>query len=236
MIAASIAILSSAAVVSTGFAAWVISGGNSEEVSGTIKADIVSDNYHTITLVSEKTAAIYFGAPKESTADITNPWLKNDSKEKESLLAEFTFTVANVKTGKDNPGDLFSSITLKAENDTAYNAAVTDELVSSLPASWKKETYDETPTYSSKTADKSKEYSGIYLVRDSGTASDEGASLTFKLYVQFTWGNAFEHKNPFFFYNAEGKTAANNGSDAKTKLGKVADIKDTKFTLTITAQ
>ena len=48
MIAASIAILSSAAVVSTGFAAWVISGGDSENVSGTIKADAVSNQNHLI--------------------------------------------------------------------------------------------------------------------------------------------------------------------------------------------
>lgn len=49
MIAASIAILSSAAVVSTGFAAWVISGG--EEVvktDGTITADEISNEVHTI--------------------------------------------------------------------------------------------------------------------------------------------------------------------------------------------
>ena len=47
-IAASIAILSSAAVVSTGFAAWVISGGDEKTTTGTITADAVSESYHTV--------------------------------------------------------------------------------------------------------------------------------------------------------------------------------------------
>ena len=47
MIAASIAILSSAAVVSTGFAAWVISGGDTKGATGTITADAVTERVIT---------------------------------------------------------------------------------------------------------------------------------------------------------------------------------------------
>lgn len=233
MIAASIAILSSAAVVSTGFAAWVISGGDTKNVSGTITADTVTESYHTIAFTSETTASIYFGGPTQET-DVTDPWLTNTSAGKESLLAEFTFTVANVKTGEDTPTALFSSITLSGADDANYSAAATANLVSALPTSWSKNAYDTAaPAYDSKAGTRN---SGIYLVKTSGEANNKGATFTFTLYIQFTWGSEFGNKNPFYFYNVKGKTAAANGTDAKNKLDKVADINDAKFNLTITTK
>lgn len=86
MIAASIAILSSAAVVSTGFAAWVISGGDAQETTGTIKADTVSNSYHTIKLGEANKTEINFGAPAEDDT-VTNPWLKNTSMGQEKTFS-----------------------------------------------------------------------------------------------------------------------------------------------------
>lgn len=233
MIAASIAILSSAAVVSTGFAAWVISGGDSKETTGIIKADTVSNSYHTITLGSANKTEINFGAPAADTS-VTNPWLTNDSMGQEKLLAEFSFTVGNVKTGEDTPKKLFSSITLSAGKDT-YKAASDADLVSVLPTSWSKEAFDKNvPSYDSKTGEGSA--AGIYLVNTSGTATDTGDELGFTLYIQFTWGRSFGGKNPFYFYNVEDKTASADGNSAKSNLDTVAAIKNVTFTLTIKAK
>lgn len=235
MIAASIAILSSAAVVSTGFAAWVISGGDSKEASGSIKADAVTESYHTIAFTSANTAKINFGAPKAG-ADITNPWLTNDAAEKEELSAKFTFTVANVKTGEDAYEKLFSSITLSVVDGAKYKEASDAKLVCAMPT-WKKTAYDgEAPTYDSKNAQDGSA-AGIYLVKGPSTTTSEGVSLlTFTLSIQFTWGENFGYKNPSYYYNDGTKTASTNGKEAKTNLDKVAAIKDTKFNLTITTK
>lgn len=232
MIAASIAILSSAAVVSTGFAAWVISGGDSKEATGTITADTVSNSYHTITLGTANKTEINFGAPADDNT-VTNPWLKNNSMGQEKLLAEFTFTVGNVKTGQDSPKDLFSSISLSAGADSTYKDASDKGLVSVLPTSWAKEAFDTAPSYDSKTGKGSA--AGIYLVKTSGTVTEAGAEFGFTLYIQFTWGQKFDGKNPFYFYNVGNKTASADGNSAKSNLDTVAAIKNVTFTLTIKA-
>lgn len=235
MIAASIAILSSAAVVSTGFAAWVISGGDTKDVTGTITADTVVQSYHTIDFTVKDKNKINFGAPAQQTG-VSDPWLTNNSTGKESLLATFEFTVANVKTGEDAYDKLFSSITLSAGDDTTYKVASDAKLVSALPT-LKKKAYDTAaPTYDSKTATDSSA-AGIYLVKGSSTTASEGVSLLpFTLYIQFTWGENFGYKNPFYYYNDGTKTASNNGKDAFDNLDKVAKIQSVGFTLTITTK
>lgn len=231
MIAASIAILSSAAVVSTGFAAWVISGGDSQTTTGTIKADAVSESYHTITLGKENKTEINFGAPATDNT-VSNPWLTNGSMGQEKLLAEFSFTVAKVKIGEDTPKKLFSSITLSVGEDTTYTVGSDAHLVSALPTSWTKEAFDTTaPSYDSKKGTGSE--AGIYLVKTSGTATEAGADFGFKLYIQFTWGSDFGKKNPFYLYNDGMKTASADGSSAKSNLDTVAAIQNVIFTLTI---
>ena len=88
MIAASIAILSSAAVVSTGFAAWVISGGESKTAQGTITADDVSSSLHTILDLTASQTITYGGLTstnKDGTISRDNVWLKNEGQE--TLLA-----------------------------------------------------------------------------------------------------------------------------------------------------
>lgn len=234
MIAASIAILSSAAVVSTGFAAWVISGGDTKEATGKITADTVSNSYHTITLGTANKTEINFGAPVDDNT-VTNPWLKNNSMGQEKLLAEFTFTVGNVKTGKDSPKDLFSSISFSAGTDSTYKAASDKGLVSALPTSWAKEAFDTTvPSYDSRTGKGSA--AGIYLVKNPDTAATEaGAAIGFTLYIQFTWGQNFGGMNPFYFYNDGNKTASADGNSAQSNLDIVAAIQNVGFTLTIKA-
>lgn len=236
MIAASIAILSSAAVVSTGFAAWVISGGDTKNTTGTITADTVEESYHTITFGENTETTINFAAPANDDS-VKDPWLTNGAMGQEKLLAKFEFTVANVKKGEtDAPNKLFSSIELSAGADTTYSKAAGEKLVSALPT-WEKTTYDpKAPVYSSK--DGNGDSAGIYLVKSPSTEPTEGkpVTLSFTLYIQFTWGENFGYKNPFYFYNVTGKTASKDGVEANTRLTTVAAIQNVNFSLTITTK
>ena len=82
-----IAILSSAAIVSTGFAAWVIGGGAKVSVSGTIEADTVINSEHTIVFASggdqSNLGRIFFGAPETPTGTTYN-WLGTEGTDKKN--------------------------------------------------------------------------------------------------------------------------------------------------------
>lgn len=228
MIAASIAILSSAAVVSTGFAAWVISGGDSEEVSGTIKADAVSNENHLIDGLAAGTQSIVFGGPqaeditakKDSLVPESSRWLKNNENT-ESLTASWTFNVAGFdKAPADNGLSVFD-ITLKegvaTENHTTFAAAVAKEYVAKLPE-WNKNIAAGPGTTS-----------GIYLV--AGQYDSENKKIPYTLTVIFAWGSKFGGMNPYFFYNQIANPQTDKAS-ANTYLSELANM-SANFTLTI---
>lgn len=231
MIAASIAILSSAAVVSTGFAAWVISGGDSQTATGTITADTVTNSYHTIkpakgdSITFDKN--IIFGGPAtiDSTITLTNSWLSNDAgtDQKENLVAKASFIVENVHNGEDNLTTLidlnncdFTDVGRKYANAQKNGEK---EVLGALP-SWKagiKEYSEDVKT------------PGIYL--NKGTLSETNLSIT--LYVVFGWGEYFGNKNPYYFYNQMTKTSENL-KEANTILGAIrTGLTGSSFTIKI---
>ena len=228
MIAASIAILSSAAVVSTGFAAWVISGGDSEDVSGTITADAVSNENHLIDSLTEGKQSIVFGGPKAD--DITKKegslvsensrWLKNNANT-ESLTASWTFNVAGFdKAPADNGLSVFD-ITFKegtaTEGGTTFAKAEADGYVAALPA-WGKTIATAVGTTS-----------GIYLV--AGKYDSTNKKIPYTLTVVFAWGLKFGNMNPYFYYNQSAEPRTDKDS-ANTYLSELANMK-ANFTLTI---
>lgn len=232
MIAASIAILSSAAVVSTGFAAWVISGGDSETATGTITADTVINSYHTIKTADEGGIKfdrnIIFGGPAtiDSSVTLSYSWLSNNAvtEEKENLVAKASFTVENVQNDEDALAKLIDLTACKfVDVDNKYAAAKNNgenEVLGALP-SWGKEIkeYSETNV---KTP-------GIYLQK--GTLN--GTNLPITVYVAFGWGSYFNNKNPYYFYNQKPKTSENL-SEANTILGAIkTGLAGSSFTITI---
>ena len=80
------AILGSAAIVSTGFAAWVITAPQQQTAVGNIQVDNVRDDRLTITPTWDSTSngSVYFGAP--ATMDIQGAWLRNDSVGKPEVM------------------------------------------------------------------------------------------------------------------------------------------------------
>lgn len=228
MIAASIAILSSAAVVSTGFAAWVISGGDSKEATGTIKADTVSDTAHTLSAVTWDTnkGVISFGAPKET--DTTKGKFLNYSGDiHEELVATGTFTVSNLAEDW-SISNLFDTTDLSVKEVTAEDAIV-DSSNAIYPSGGKY--VCELPKYKTGPADKKQP--GIYIeVGDQTTENAHTNNGKFKLSVVFGWGSATGHTNPFTYYsNMENNSS--NRSLAMDVLTNVHKLNECRFSLTI---
>lgn len=211
MIAASIAILSSAAVVSTGFAAWVISGGDEVvKTDGTITADEISNQVHTIsslTFVGDNT--IYFGAPSSPTSTASS-WLSNNSDKKEKLTVNLSFTVSVHESTLPSLKDLFEKIEVSEETqtDTKLNyltyAASDKAYVAAFPTINLDGGYSETAGTTT----------GIYLVKDGELTKN---IQKFKLTVIFGWGTGFGSQNPYYYYNGKARDYANE-SDAMSKI------------------
>lgn len=234
VIAASIAILSSAAVVSTGFAAWVISGGDSKEATGNITADAVINSIHTITLDKEgNDGNVFFGAPTKMTN--SSAWLKNNTQDKqEDLTASFGFTVAGLGSdvsGK-KPSELFDSAKFKLEETTTDEASKYSKYsalnyLAALPAfDFKAKTSYDTDA---------KKDPGIYLVPGDYAAGsgDNYGTQHFTVTIQFGWGSEFGGKNPYEYYNTtEMANSAGARSEALTALNELKNI-NASFKLTI---
>ena len=236
MIAASIAILSSAAVVSTGFAAWVISGGDRQTAGGTISADQVNSSLHTIVDLTETPQTIKYGglanANKNGSISEDDAWLKNEGQE--TLLAAFSFKVKNIQSEDlDKPTNVFKAITLtetKSTDTTSYTTMATNGYVAAL------DSYKMNPiAYSEKQPDLYKadhtSNTGMYLVKGDALAGTP-TTINFTLYIVFGWGTAFGSMNPWNYYNAQKAAPSAVKSSAQTALEALNKM-DATLTVTV---
>lgn len=135
-------LLSCLALIGVGFASWIISADTTKEAEGNILVDTVTDNRLTVETewVDNKSSVIFGWKNVES---ITNPWLKNSdmsaetSQYAENLIVTLKVTVkdAEGKNAKNAATDgVKATISILDDTQkTAYNQAVTDNLVGSLP-------------------------------------------------------------------------------------------------------
>ena len=93
-----ICLLSVLSLVSVGFASWIITANDTEDVTGNIQIETVTDN--RVFIVESTTGAgikasndIVFGAPE--TMSTPNAWLTADGTKKEALTATITFKVVD---------------------------------------------------------------------------------------------------------------------------------------------
>ena len=230
-LALGIAILSSAAVVSTGFAAWVISGGETKDVSGTINADTVTNNYHTLSVVTWNSNQICFGAPKGDTKG-SGSHLNNDGQgiyATENLIASGTFAIANVNENPATFSSLFETGKCVFAEDTTENGSdtskqfatyVTSGYVAEMPVA-----------VSFKDSDTDTSSVGAYIIK--GSYSAETKTLTCTVKVVFGWGTAFKNENPFVYFNSdEGAASITSASEMLGNLSKM----DAKFKVTIVSK
>lgn len=223
MIAASIAILSSAAVVSTGFAAWVISGGDSQTATGTITAETVSDTSHTLSAVTwdANKGVISFGAP-ENVNTTDGKFLNYTGSVTEKLVATGTFTVSNLTSG-------WAFATLFATSDLKVTEVVPTGKKAVYPTGG--EYVCELPSYKTGKVDTTKP--GVYVeVGTDTTVGTETKTGNFKLSVVFGWGSKTGTINPFTYYKDKDNNATNR-SEAKTVIDEVYKLNGCSFSITI---
>lgn len=175
-------ILGSAAIVSTGFAAWVITIEDTEVATGNIQVDTVEDKSHIITVVeSELTVAYGYDADAET---INNAWLTYSETNgvTEDFETEYSFTVTNPESCDFET----VSITYTGSESAiaAYEAAITAGYIAA-------------PT--------------VNLVKSQSFDTDGSASLvfTFGWGDYFKVGN--ENVNPYVFFNSKTATAVVGG-------------------------
>lgn len=126
-------LLAALALVSVGFASWVISAGTSAETSGDIVVETVTDKRLVATAdITSEVKSFIFGAPKDGTAT----WLSNNTKE--NLTITVTVHVSDKQNAKVSNAVVKGTLTSKDGKDlntnTKYTAAVTAGYVAALSA------------------------------------------------------------------------------------------------------
>ena len=209
------AILGSAAIVSTGFAAWVITINTSADASGTIDVDTVSDKTISVSLLTEAELAkvgsgtvqdtvVKFGASAKTITSDYN-WLTPTAEED-------LYSVIYVKVEGSNYLQATPfTFALTETSSSLYSAAVTAGYVTSLESvqsSIKVETID----------------------------VDEVSSTTVSVYkvtLTFAWGTYFNSLNPTNYYNsgAHDSTRASLGGTGATVNGTTELLDDVRNVL-----
>lgn len=233
-------IMSTIALLSTGFAAWVIAGNDDEVRSGSIAVDTVSnasrfiEDFSWTGLSGEQEPVVVYSIPKipdESLiTDSTKKWLSNDNPGVgfENLEVSATFTVSNV--GGDSYAEVFDTIKLELGNvgegkeATNYETAINDGYITGVPTVNSSD-YEE---YNTVEGHPEAEY-GIKVVKGETTGDKTKYTLT----IKFGWGSKFDYQNPYYFYNNQELTTA-LASEAETNLTNMeAYLDDVTFTLTV---
>lgn len=208
------AILGSVALVSAGFAAWVITGDAAPATAeGTITVDTVENHTLSLSYAWQETGAT--GA--DDDAKITFGWnddevtgtkwlINNDNTKAEKLTATVRITVGNYSHLSN------LKLTFTPSNATNWTAAVeTDKLITA-------------PTIPAEIA---KDATGWTRVDDNNYYYD--------LDITCGWGTTFGGTNPMAYYNNQTKTN-DLVSHAETNLGKVKTyLTDMTFSLKIEA-
>lgn len=195
------------ALVSVGFAAWLITGSNTEDATGSFVTHDVTNEYFTAKAEVVDEGKIEFGKGNAKTTNQT-PWFTFSGESKEILEATFMITVVPDVTG--NLDSILSKnnikVTLKAIG-SQYDAAVQNGIVACPTISCYNTT---TTTTTTATATNLEQGVSITLTAADFTLDETivngEAIVKFKatVKVNFAWG---EGGNPYTYYNETYKTA-----------------------------
>lgn len=193
-------------LIGVGFAAWIISGGDSKTASGNITVETVTDERFTITVLDE-IASIHYGHP--ATMNTEGAWLINKDGQKENLTVTFDITVTS-KSSVEDWNSVTPTATIEVKDSTAWTTAVSKMVVVEP---------DVSIALASTADDK---FSSVYTV-----------TVTAKWGEKFGGNNPYTFYNAKTATETiDGKTYADH---ALEYLGYVEDIAETaKFEVTIT--
>jgi hypothetical protein len=211
IIATAVALCSVGAIAGVGYSSWIITGGASATVDGTVIVYGVDDHRLGLTaeIASGDNSTIIFGHPSSGTTT-GNEWLLYGSDVgQENLSFTLNITVGNLAYLNE-----VTVVATQSGDGTGYQSAKNANYVGALP---------------SYTVSKDKFTSGS---DDTGTYSQE---------VVFSWGTYFDSKNAYTYYNGKTATSENSlgvtyADDAKTSLAALYnDLNGVSYTLTVTA-
>ncbi len=178
------AILGSAAIVSTGFAAWVVSTNVTQGATGNIEVDDVKDKRVTMTtptFVGED-KLVSFGI-KQTHSTISGAWLTNDTTTLyEDLDVSFKFTPNWKGTNITDDIPLTFSIAVSGNHTLTYSS-------------------DDTTNYGT-----AKDLTLITLPDLSSYNKSYKPGEEVAVDLKFGWGTAFGEENPYTYFNTT-KTA-----------------------------
>lgn len=194
-------IFASIALISTGFAAWIISQNAKQESTGNIKVGVVTDNnikIDTITFEPSDVKNFVFEPSKErkdiTSMDVGKTYVfREDGTPGQNLKVTFTAVVHNYKA--------ISSLVVKLVlPEGVKNAGKTDNPKNNylvLPVCSGEDgakLYDSVTGKVDATVGSTDEYT---ITEDS-----EANTATIKYTIEFKWGQAFNGQNPSDYYNS----------------------------------
>lgn len=209
-----ISILSVVVLVGVGFAAWIITTPNVEEMqTGTITASGVTDARYKLTATIAD-GNIVFGKP--STMDVNNAWFKpGDDVGDEKLTATLTLTLTKPDgiTGLDD--DVFSdylpdtfTFTMNAKKAAVEGSSVDDakdDFNYAVSKNYvKKPTISYTANGETGATKKDVELGTAIEIAKSAFTKGADNKYTLTITIAFAWGTAFTdatHTNPYDYFN-----------------------------------
>lgn len=225
-----LSLLACLSLIGVGFAAWVISGGDTQDADGTITVDTVTDGRFTVAKPTI-TDNIYYGMDLQASAADETPWLKNNNATAdEKLVVTFDVTVT-------------AASEVAAATEEAWEAAVS---VSAVIAAIETDAW---------TAAKTAKVVADPVASVEFKSATDTKNAVYTVTITAKWGELFkladdgDAVNPYLFYNdntkdvagkcgvAVGEITAENatwGDHASYYLGLVEDLANTQYKVTIT--
>lgn len=210
-------LLAALALVSVGFASWVISADATGDATGNITVDTVSD--HRLSVQAEVNTSFVFGKYHGETTP-THSWLSNNGDQNEVLTA--TIKVTLTKTASNTATDWYQNLTIEG-------------LLEGVDLSDGKDIFDLTYGTDNKTfiqhvASNEFKYGAFKLDETDHTKA------TGTVTVSINWGTLFNGQNPYLYYNNQAYTEA-LGDEALKVLGDFHEkLDNAQFKVTLTVK
>ena len=190
-------------LVSVGFAAWVITGGDNTQATGNVQASVVTDSSIVIddSVGFGGNNSIMFGSPNVSAR--TDAYLTFNGDDKENLSVVYQFTVSS------NSGDLADIKTLTAtysvseeddKGEPTIQSLIDEDYISDVSFSCTVGVTDVKFSGNNNTSDPAALADGLKAALNALGDTTDG-SATVKITIAYSWGSAFDGVNPYYYYN-----------------------------------